>query len=265
MNTLDYVSINRELWNGKTPHHVKSDFYRNDEFLAGMNSLNDIELQLLEEVKDKTLLHLQCHFGQDTLSLARMGARVTGIDLSDVAIGQARILNDTLNLNAEFICSNIYDLPEIIDKQYDIVFSSYGTICWLPDIACWASIVSRYLKPGGIFVFAEFHPALWMFDNHFTHVQYSYFNRQAIEEIESGTYADKNAPIQLNSVTWNHSLSDVLQNLLNGGLQLEKFEEYDYSPYACFPEVVQAGERKYQIPGMAGKLPMVYALRMRKS
>lgn len=266
MNTLpDYIAINKELWNAKTGHHVRSDFYRNEEFLAGMSSLNDIELGLLGDVKGKRILHLQCHFGQDSLSLARMGAKVTGIDLSDAAIAKAKEQNDILGLDAEFICSNIYDLPNVLDQQFDIVFTSYGTICWLPDLAAWAAIVGRYVQPGGCFVFADFHPVLWMFDNDFTHVQYSYFNKQTIEETESGTYADYSASINLNSVTWNHDQAEVLQNLLNNNLQLERFAEFDYSPYACFPKVTEVAPRKYQIPGMEGKLPMVYALRMRKS
>ena len=260
----EYIEINKTLWNAKTGHHVGSDFYRNQEFLSGMNSLNDIELPLLGDIKGKSVLHLQCHFGQDTLSLARMGAKVTGIDLSDAAIAKAKEQNDILGLEAEFICTNIYDLPNVLDRQFDIVFTSYGTICWLPDLERWADIVSRYIKPGGSFIFAEFHPVLWMFDNNFTYVQYSYFNRQAIVETESGTYADYSADINLNSVTWNHHQGEVLQNLLAKGLQLEHFSEYDYSPYACFPKVTEIAPRRYQIPGMEGKLPMVYSLKMRK-
>lgn len=261
----DYIDINKTLWNAKTSHHVKSDFYRNDDFLAGMNSLNDIELPLLGDLTGKTVLHLQCHFGQDTLSMARMGAKVTGIDLSDAAVATAKAQAAQLGLDAEFICTNIYDLPNVLDRQFDIVFTSYGTICWLPDMEKWAGIVSRYVKPGGTFVFADFHPAVWMFDNNFTRVQYSYFNRERIEETETGTYADYNADINLNSVTWNHDLGEVLQNLLSKGLQLQNFAEYDYSPYACFPETVEIAPRKYQIPGMEGKLPMVYSLKMTKS
>lgn len=265
MSIPDYITINKALWNEKTGHHITSDFYRNDKFIAGENTLNSIELALLGDVAGKSVLHLQCHFGQDSLSFARMGARVTGIDLSDAAITKARDMNAQLRLDAEFLCTNIYDLPSVLDKQYDIVFSSYGTICWLPDIAKWSQIVARYLKPEGIFVFAEFHPTLWMFDNDFKYIQYSYFNKQVIEETESGTYADRNAPMNLNSVTWNHDLAEVLQNLLDQGLRLEHFSEYDYSPYACFPETVEIAPRKFQIPGMEGKLPMVYALRMSKA
>ena len=265
MNTdKNYLEVNQALWNAKTPHHISSDFYRHNEFKAGMNSLNDVELQLLGDVKGKSILHLQCHFGQDTLSLARMGAKVTGIDLSPAAIEEAQALNKELNLDAEFICTNIYDLPKVLDRQFDIVFTSYGTICWLPDLTAWAKIVNTFLTPDGSFVFAEFHPAVWMFDNNFTRVQYSYFNREAIEEVENGTYADQNAPIALSSITWNHHLSEIFQALLNEKLQMVSFEEFDYSPYACFPQTVEIAPRKYQIPGIEGKLPMMYGLKMVK-
>jgi 2-polyprenyl-3-methyl-5-hydroxy-6-metoxy-1,4-benzoquinol methylase len=112
-----------------------------------------IELELLGNVKGLSILHLQCHFGQDSLSLARMGAHVTGIDLSDKAIKTAQELNAELHLNAEFICSDIYDLPQHLNKQFDIVFTSYGTIGWLPDLNKWAQIIHHFLKPEGKFIF----------------------------------------------------------------------------------------------------------------
>ena len=261
---INYLETNKALWNKKTGHHVVSDFYDHPGFLAGKSSLNDIELGLLGDVKGKTILHLQCHFGQDSLSLARMGAKVTGVDFSDEAVAKARATNDELGLDATFICADVYSLPEILDRQFDIVYASYGTICWLPDMAKWAAVVGKFVKPGGHFVFAEFHPALWMFDNDFTHVQYSYFNKQVIQEVESGTYAEQGADINLNSVTWNHDQAEVLQNLLNNNLQLVTFAEYYYSPYACFPKTVEIAPKKFQIPGMEGKLPMVYGLKMIK-
>ncbi|MBC7554809.1 MAG: class I SAM-dependent methyltransferase [Taibaiella sp.] len=266
MNTPgNYIEVNRALWNARTKTHLATPFYKMDEFLAGESSLNSIELDLLGDIKGKSILHLQCHFGQDSLSLARMGAVVTGVDLSDEAINTATALNSRLGLNAEFICANIYDLPQILNRQFDIVFTSYGTICWLPDLTPWAAIIAQYLAPGGSFIFAEFHPALWMFDNHFKYVQYSYFNRQMIEEIESGTYADQSADINLSSVNWNHDLGEVLQSLLKQSLSLISFEEFDYSPYPCFPETVQPMPGKYQLPGYEDKLPMVFALKMRKT
>ena len=256
-----FAEINRALWNEKTKHHVNSDFYDMPSFLAGNTTLKDIELGLLGDVNGKNVLHLQCHFGQDTMSIARMGAAATGVDLSDEAINTATKLAGDLSLNAKFICCNIYDLPQHLDEQFDVVFTTYGTIGWLPDMKKWAEIVSRYLKPGGKFVFAEFHPALWMFDNDFTHVQYSYFNKDVIIEYEQGTYADRQADMQLESVSWNHDLAEVLQSLINAGLSIEVFSEYDYSPYNCFANSIEVGPGKFQIVGMEGKLPMMYALR----
>ena len=264
-NAPEYLSVNKALWNGKTPHHVASDFYDMPSFLAGGSSLTEVELGLLGDVKGKSILHLQCHFGKDTLSLARMGAQVTGIDLSDVAIVKARELNEGLGLDAAFICTDLYSLPEVLNEKFDIVYTSYGTMCWLPDLDKWASVISQFLKPGGSFVFVEFHPVLWMFDDDFSGVKYSYFNTGAIVETPAGTYADFNAAIQMEEIIWNHSQAEVIQALLNKQLQLVSLAEYDESPYPCFKEVTEKRPGYYQIKGFEGKLPMVYALKMIKA
>lgn len=259
-----YIEVNRALWNEKTKHHIGSAFYDMAAFLAGQTSLKEIELELLGDVRNKSLLHLQCHFGQDTLSLARMGANTMGVDLADGAIAEARELNKKLNLDAGFICSDIYDLPNHLDKQFDIVFTSYGTIGWLPDMSRWASVVSHFLKPGGTFLIVEFHPVVWMFDNDFTYVQYPYFNKETIIENESGTYADRDAPMQLESISWNHNLAEVMQALIENGLKIDTFREYDYSPYDCFNKTVEVIPGKFNIQGMEGKIPMVYAIKATK-
>src|SRR5687767_3921500 len=130
----NYIEINRALWNERTRHHVSSAFYDMEGFMAGNTSLKEIELPLLGDVKGKSVLHLQCHFGQDSLSLSRMGAKVTGIDLSEAAIEKAREINKDLGLDAEFIVSDVYETPSKLNKQFDIVFTTYGTIGWLPDM-----------------------------------------------------------------------------------------------------------------------------------
>ena len=160
---FDYLEINRKSWNNRVDVHLKSDFYDVEGFLKGESSLNDIELGLLGDIKGKSILHLQCHFGQDTISLGRLGANVTGVDLSDKAIDHAKILAGKANVNATFICCDIYDLPAHLNEQFDIIFTSYGVIGWLPDMNKWAQIISNYLKPNGKFVFVEFHPIVWMF------------------------------------------------------------------------------------------------------
>ncbi|CAM4087337.1 class I SAM-dependent methyltransferase [Gillisia limnaea] len=256
----NYIEINRQSWNNKTDTHLKSEFYDLDSFLKGKTSLNSIELDLLGDVSGKTILHLQCHFGQDTISLSRLGAEVTGVDLSDKAIESAKQIAKDTKSNANFVCCDIYDLPIHLDKQFDIVFTSYGTIGWLPDLDKWAKIVSQYLKPTGQFVFVEFHPVVWMFDDNFKKISYNYFNSGAIVESESGTYADKSADITQESVTWNHSLSELINSLIKNGLEIKSFDEFDYSPYNCFNKTTEFETKKYRIKHLDNKIPMVYSI-----
>lgn len=260
MSAENYIEINRRTWNEKTKVHFESEFYNVKEFVAGGNSLNSIELELLGDIKGKRILHLQCHFGQDSISLARMGAIVTGVDLSDKAIEKGQELAKMCNTDVNFICCDIYELEKYLDETFDIVFTSYGTIGWLPDINKWAKEVSRFLKTDGKFVFAEFHPAVWMYDDDFTEVRYSYFNAAPIIEIENGTYAEKDADLTQEFCCWNHGLADVIQALINEGLRIDKFHEYDYSPYNCFNKTIQIAEKKFQLEPFGNKLPLVYSL-----
>lgn len=256
----DYLEINRNSWNAKVEPHLKSDFYFVEEFLHGRTSLNTIELELLGDVKGKEILHLQCHFGQDSISLSRMGAKVTGIDLSDKAIETAKNLAQKCGTDTEFIVSDVYDLPNVLDQKFDIVYTSYGTIGWLPDLEKWAKVISHFLKPGGKFVFVEFHPVVWMFDDDFTFVKYNYFNEKPIVETHEGTYADQSANIVQDYVMWNHPLSDVLNNLIKEDLKIEYFEEYDWSPYACFRHNEEFEKGKYRIPQFGNKVPHVFSV-----
>lgn len=256
----NYIDINRQSWNNRTDTHIQSDFYDMDNFMKGKSSLNQIELDLLGDVTGKSILHLQCHFGQDSISLSRMGAKVTGVDLSDKAIDNARQIAQQLATTTTFICCDIYDLPNHLDQQFDIVYTSYGTIGWLPDLDKWATIISRFLKPNGKFVFVEFHPVVWMFDDDFEKIAYNYLNAGAIIESENGTYADKNAPITQDYVTWNHGMSEVVTSLLTHDMQLNILNEYDYSPYECFNKMITVAPGKYRIDHLDNKIPMVYAV-----
>ena len=256
----NYIEINRQSWNNRTDTHLKSEFYDLNGFIKGKTSLNSIELDLLGDLSGKTILHLQCHFGQDTISLSRLGAEVTGVDLSDKAIESAKQIARETNSNATFICCDIYELPNYLDQQFDIVYTSYGTIGWLPDLDKWAKIVSTFLKPNGQFIFVEFHPVVWMFDDNFEKIHYSYFNSGAIVESESGTYADKSAAITQEYVMWNHGLSEVITNLIKNGLEINSVNEYDYSPYDCFNKTIEFEPKKYRIAHLENKIPMVYSI-----
>ena len=257
---MDYKKINKESWNKRTEVHYTSEFYNNKAFIAGAQSLRSIELELLGDVSGLSILHLQCHFGQDTISLARMGALVTGVDLSNKAIEKAQELAKITQTDANFICCDIYDLPKHLDKKFDLVFTSYGTIGWLPDLTQWAQVIQCFLKPDGRFIMAEFHPVVWMFDDDFTHVKYNYANDGPIIEALDGTYTNPEAKIHGDYVTWNHGIAEVLTALLDHGLQINTFKEYDYSPYDCFSNTVKVGPNQFRIKTMGNKIPMVYSI-----
>jgi len=262
----NYLDINRNSWNRRTLVHLKSDFYDVPGFLKGKSSLKEIELSLLGDLNNKRVLHLQCHFGQDSISMARLGAQVTGVDLSNLAIDNARKLVRETNTEstAEFICCDIYDLPNHLDAKFDIVFSSYGTIGWLPDLDKWANIISRFLKPEGVFVFVEFHPVVWIFDQNFSSINYRYFKSEAIVETESSTYTSKDEELATQNVTWNHSMSEVITSLLHNGLHIDSFEEFDYSPYNCFNKTEEFEPGKFRIGHLGNMIPMVFSLKAKR-
>lgn len=256
----NYKEINKEQWNQRVDPHVESEFYDQAGFLAGKNSLQETELALLGNVAGKRILHLQCHFGQDTISLARMGASTVGADISDKAIDKAREIATTTGADATFVCCDLYDLPQHLEGQFDIVFTSYGTIGWLPDLDKWASVISHFLKPNGKFVFVEFHPVVWMFDDDFQKVGYRYFKSEPIVETANGTYADRDAEIKTTSVSWNHAMSEVITSLLKQGIQLQDLQEYDFSNYNCFAHTEEFTPGKYRIRHLGNFIPMMYSI-----
>lgn len=261
---MHYLDVNKNTWNAKTPIHIASAFYDMEGFLQGKTSLKSIELVQLGEVKGKKMLHLQCHFGQDSLSWTRMGAKVTGLDFSEVAIEYAQKLNEELGLDAKFVCSDVYEAANVLTEKYDIVYTSYGVLGWLPDMQKWAKVVANCLATGGELHLVEFHPVVWMFDNDITYIQYSYFNREVIIEEEEATYADKDASLTSTSVTWNHPLSDVVNALISAGLRIEILQEYDFSPYNCFPNTVPAPEGNFYLKDKERKMPLVYSIKAKK-
>lgn len=261
----DYRKVNKESWNSKVKYHLASDFYAHDSFMKGESSLNSIELDILGDVKGKKILHLQCHFGQDSISLARLGANVTAVDLSDEAIKTAKGINDELGLDVHFICCDLYDLKDHLDEKFDIIFTSYGVIGWLPDMNRWASLINHFLVQNGKLLLVEFHPAVWMFDDNFEKIDFSYFNKEEIVEEIEGTYADANAPIKNKFICWNHDLSEVMMGIINNEMEIKSFNEYNYSPYNCFLAMDKLEEKKYQINKFGDKFPLIYSILAEKS
>ncbi len=260
-NSKEYLEKNRSSWNARTPIHLNSEFYSLAEFKSGISTLKEIELPLLGDVKGLKILHLQCHFGQDSLSLSHIGAQVTGVDLSDAAIAKARELNDELNLDAKFICCDIFDLPNHLDEQFDIVFTSYGVITWLPELDTWAKVIQGFLKKGGKFVMAEFHPFIWTFDEKLSKIDYSYFNDGVIIEKLESTYGDPDHEIKGETDhCWNHSLAETIGSLLSTGLTLTHFDEHNYSPYDCFENLEEFSPGRFRFKHLKHTIPMVYSL-----
>jgi len=257
----NYLDFNQQFWDNAVAPHVESDFYDVPRFLETKNSLNQVEMDQLGDVAGKTLLHLQCHFGMDSLSWAHKGAAVTAVDFSEVAIKQANELSLQTGIAADFIHSDIYALPKHLDQQFDVVFTSYGTIIWLPDLDRWAKVIADRLKPGGEFHIVDFHPVQQMLGEKEAKFQYPYFNTEPIVEDEEGSYANEGEKKTRTIVSWNHSFSETFDALWANGLEIVQFDEFDYSPYNCFANLVESAPGKWQVKGLQGMLPMVYGLK----
>lgn len=261
-----YFKNNRILWDARVDMHMKSDLYDLEGFKKGKTSLQDIELPIIRDlVPGKKLLHLQCHFGLDTLSLARMGASVTGLDFSGEAIAAAKNLSAELDIPARFVQSNVYDLQDSIPESFDFIFTSYGAIPWLPDLRKWAGQIGQALRPGGQFFMAEFHPAFYLFDFDNLTVSYPYFNTgEPFTEESSGSYAvpDAEGP-SYTEFFWCHSLEDVIQPLLEEGLQLQLMKEYPYSPYNVFPNMEKLEDGKFRLK-VGVDIPHIFSLLFKK-
>lgn len=242
-----YFEANKKLWNARVQPHLGSKMYDLEAFKKGKSSLNEIELNTLGDLSGQEILHLQCHFGQDTLSMSRAGAKkVVGVDISDVAIKTAKELSDELSIGAEFVCSNVLTLQKI--GEFDLVFSTYGATPWLPDLHKWANVINENLKSGGSFYFCEFHPSVYILDFDSLEMKYDYFKtEEPIMELAEGTYADTKAAIKMKEYSWNHSIMEIMNPLLSVGLQLAHLKEYDWSPYNCFPNMLNFEPGKYRL------------------
>ena len=246
-NNSEYFNANKATWNDKVKVHAKSDMYALEDFKNGKSSLMQYELNALGDVNGKSLLHLQCHFGQDTLSWSRLGAKCTGVDLSDEGVKLAQQLNVELDLTAQFVCCNVLDTAKHVEGVFDVVFTSYGVIGWLPDLKPWGKMIAEKLKKRGTFYMAEFHPIVWMFDylDDKPIMKYGYMQDEVIYEEYEGTYANQNSKMISKEYGWNHGLSEVINALTEAGLQIEYLNEHNESPYNVLPELVETISGNY--------------------
>ncbi|MFC4907132.1 class I SAM-dependent methyltransferase [Actinomadura gamaensis] len=262
MKNDEYLDVNRALWDERVPIHVGSEFYDVAGFRAGADALRDFELAEVGDVSGRSLAHLQCHFGLDTLSWARRGARVTGLDFSAPAIETARSLASETGLDARFVVSDVYAAPEALGETYDIVYTGLGAICWLPDIARWARTVAALLRPGGFLYLSEFHPFADTLDEETgTTVTFDYFDRGPQEWTQSGTYADRSAPTRHNrSISFAHGVGDVVSAVIAAGLRLDFLHEHEYTVFAPFQNLQKDGQI-YRVPEGRPRVPLMYSLR----
>lgn len=258
-----YFDTNKDTWNQKVTIHRDSDFYDVQSFLDGETTLNSLEIEELGDVSGKKLLHLQCHFGLDTISWARLGAKSTGIDLSDEGIKEARRLNELVGGDSQFVESNVYDVAENVAGEFDVVFTSYGVVGWLPDLDIWASVIAKKLCKGGIFYMAEFHPIIWMFEYLESPIvmKYPYLKGDVIYEEYQGTYGDADSKMTSKEYGWNHGLGEVVTALTNAGLEIEFLHEHEESPYNCLPDMVETENGGFVLKGYERLFPMIYSIR----
>ena len=266
----DYLEKNRDLWNTWTKVHVTSDFYDVEGFKQGESRLRPWIVQEVGDVRGKSLLHLQCHFGLDTLSWARLGAEVTGVDFSDEAITRARALADELGINATFVHSNVLELIGRLDERFDVVFTSFGVLGWLPDLTRWADVVAYHLKPGAFFYIAEFHPILHVFDEEATELRarYPYFSRaEPLAFPTRGSYAYRDTTEEtLMEYTWPHGLGEIVSALAAVGLRIEFLHEFNFvHEGGLWAFLKQRDDGTWGLPpGSDGEIPLLFSLRATK-
>jgi SAM-dependent methyltransferase len=270
----DYLKANLARWDEWTGVHEASPFYDVDSFKAGRSTLTAIEQEELGPLvtAGTTLLHVQCHFGLDTLSWARQGAVVTGVDFSGKAVELARRLADEVGLSrrATFLQSDVYDLPTRLTGGFDVVFTSWGVLSWLGDLEAWAKVVASYLKPGGVFYLAEFHPLVMLLADDATprslRIGYPYFQYgEPLRFDEPGSYAEPEAATVHNvTYEWNHGFAEIIDPLLRYGLRLDHLHEFPYTRGLSFPFLERGDDGWQRIKGRERSFPLSFSLKMTK-
>jgi SAM-dependent methyltransferase len=262
------VAENRRLWDEWTAIHETSAFYDLDGFRRGGIRIKAYELDEIGPVDGLSLLHLQCHFGIDTLSWARLGARVTGADFSPVAIDLARRLAEELGFpEARFVRSELERLPDVLSDQFDLVYTSNGVLGWLPDIRAWARVAAHFVRPGGRFYVTEIHPVANAFEDEGVRpgelaLRYPYWEHEApLSFPVHGSYADPAAHVEATREHgWDHGLGEIVTALIEAGLRIETLREY---PFVNWPLefLEEAAGGTWRLPGaLDGRLPLFFSI-----
>jgi SAM-dependent methyltransferase len=267
------LRANRELWDEWTAIHLESPFYDVESFRDGTNPIRiaDYERQEVGSVEGKTLLHLQCHFGLDTLSWARLGARVTGVDFSERAIDAARSLAADVELDATFVRSDVDSLPGVLDGDFDVVYTSNGVLGWLPDVRSWARTAAQFVRPGGFFYVTDIHPVAQVLESEGVRpgelrIEYPYWSHpEPLRFDVKGSYADRSAPMTTRyEYGWNHSLGEIVTALADAGLRMDFLHEFDFVAWPVDFGIEGADGRYRLPPDVKGELPLFFSLKASK-
>lgn len=264
--------LNRLNWDERVDAHFESPMYQaHVQALAnGGTCLDQVHIDQLGDVRGKSLLHLQCHMGMETLSWARLGAEVTGLDFSQPAIDRANSMAKQYELPARFVCADLYDTPSTIAETFDIVFVSVGAICWLADIVGWAQTVAKMLKPGGRLYMNEVHPFTETLDDHPTEpklvVTYPYFSDEGLEYEADGSYADMGAHFEhTRAVNWSHPIGAVINALIAAGMTIRSLDESATCVWPRYRMMEEVNPNQFELPGaLRDALPMMYTLQAQK-
>jgi len=259
------LAANLANWNDRTEIHLGSEFYDVEGWLRGERGPRSYELEALGDVAGLRLLHLQCHFGLDTLTWARAGAHVTGLDFSAAAIDAARDLARRAGLadRAEFVCADVHDAARALDHAtFDVVYVSLGALNWLPKVEAWAAQVGALVAPGGRFYIHEVHPLAWALADDSCAVEHTYFEESdPFVDDSDATYTDATRPLaNVRSYEWNHSIGEIVTALIRHGLRLEWLIEHDWTAWPRFAWLVQAGEGMWTTPPEMARTPLTFSL-----
>ncbi len=265
-----YTKINKSWWNEITAIHLKTkNFYKINELKHGKLTLRDPEIKELGNIKNKKILHLQCHLGLDSLSLALKGANVTGVDISEQAICFAQQLNRDMNLNVKFICSDIYDLPIILRDKFDIVFCSYGILFWLNNLEVWAKIISHYLKKKGFIYLVDFHPIANVVDcDHKNNVMFNqdYFSNNNKPKLwkKERDYANPNYISKNQIYTWQWTIGELISTLTDNKLHIKFFHEFNFAPERIIKNMIKDKINNLFVLKTKRKIPLLFSIKAEK-
>jgi len=268
----DFLDTNRANWNDRASLHATrtGHGYGVQRYVDDRALLSDVvrfDRERLGDLRGLRTVHLQCHIGTDTLSLARLGARVTGLDFSPVAIVEARALVAETGDRVDFVESDVDSaLSALPPASFDLVYTGIGALCWLPRIADWARVVAALLKPGGRLFVREGHPILWATDERLTdepRLRYPYFEQEApLEWDDDSSYVETDRPLTATKTyEWNHGLGEIVTAVLDAGLTITGLVEHDSVPWEALPgQMVERSDGEYALAERAGVMPLSYTL-----